>query len=126
MSVRLDSPTFKPLVEAGFLKKGTVLQGIYNGYYGCAYWTEGNPFGPDNKVSYAIRLVFEFDGKTHLTSQFVDDLAKNEQIIWGENHIEGVLTSGRTKLPSQRDLVNMADNLTDKLRRHGLLPKINK
>ncbi|MEM6525918.1 MAG: hypothetical protein AAF693_19115 [Bacteroidota bacterium] len=123
MSKRLDSPTFKPLLKAGFVKRGTIIEGIYNGYYGYAYWTEGNPFEPEGRLSYAVRVLFEFEGEIKLTRDLLEQL-ESQQIILGEGSIEGVLNSGRNKLPTQKELNNMTFKLMRILTDNDLEPTI--
>lgn len=121
MAKRLDMPTFKPLLNAGFRKRGTIIEGFYEGYYGYAYWTEGNPFGPEGQLSYAVRVVFEFKGNINQTKSLLEQL-ESQQIILGESYIEGILNSGRSKLPTQKELNSMTVNLIKILVNNGLEP----
>ncbi|MBT9186678.1 hypothetical protein [Zobellia russellii] len=121
MSKRLDSPTFKPLLKAGFQKRGIILEGIYNGYYGYAYWTEGNPYGSEGKLSYAVRVIFEFEGDVELTTNFLE-LLESKRIKLSENHIEGILNSGRSKLPTQKELIYKVNELVRILTENNLVP----
>ncbi len=114
---------FKPLRDAGFQKHNDVLEGFYNGYYGCAYWTEGNPFSTKNNMSYSVRIVFNFSGDVILSRNEIEDFRKNDQIIWHLGMVEGVLNSGRTKLPNQGEIINMANRLTYLLKQLKLSSK---
>lgn len=123
MAKRLDMPTFKSLLNAGFRKRGTIIEGIYKGYYGYAYWTEGNPFGPEGKLSYAVRVIFEFEDEFKLPKGLIEQL-QSQQIIIGEGYIEGILNSGRNKLPPQKDLNGMTNELITILTDNDLEPTI--
>lgn len=124
MGDRLNSPTFKFLIDMGFLKRETFLEGIYKGYYTRTCWTEGNPFGQHGKMTYSVRLLFLFTGDFRPTSEFKQNYKLNEQIIWYEDRVEAVLNSGRKKLPGEIELKEKADRLINLMQILNLKPGI--
>lgn len=117
----LSSPIFKYFINNGFKINNSVLEGIYKNYYGIIYWTEGNPFGKENKLSYSIRIIFFFTEDLNPPAEFIKNY-KLEQIIWHNNTVEAVINSGRRKLPDQQELITKADRLIQLMQILNLSP----